>query len=239
MVGELARAVSDVVTGVYVGGSLATGDYRPGVSDIDAVAVIPTAPTSAMRAQLSRVHRRLTRDFEEGAALHCVYVGLPGVADTARQQWTWAFGELFRRPLSVVARAELLGDPIVVHGPPCSSWLPPVSEAELRDGARAELSGYWKRALRKRAIWRQDLYVDLGLTVWARAEATITEGTLISKTQAIERLAHSGLPAHVVDGVARRRTGEPVPISDQQRGERAVLVRRFLKDEVGRLLSHP
>ena len=97
------------------------------------------------------------------------------IGDVTHRHWTWAFGELFRRSLSRIARAELLADPIVVLGPAPPSWLPPMSSQELRDGARAELAGYWGRALRKRAIWNQDVYVDLGLTVWARAEAPLSQ----------------------------------------------------------------
>jgi hypothetical protein len=112
---------------------------------------------------------------------------------------------------------------------------------EVRDAARAELGGYWMRALRKRSIWLQDVYVDVGLTVWARADATISDGTLITKSEAIARMADGGLPRDVVDGVARRRQGEQVALSDDERRDRAVVVRRFLTEEITRLLSpaHP
>lgn len=228
-----------VVMGLYVGGSLATGDYRPGVSDIDGVALVASTPAPAVRAQLVEVHRRLALEYPGGPALHCVYVSLTDVEDRRRAHWTWAFGELFRRPVSAIARAELLADPIIVTGPPPSSWLLPTSREELRDAARAELSGYWARALRKQAIWSQDVYVDLGLTVWARAEATISEGLLITKSEAIDRMAARGVPADVVDGVRRRRAGQAVTLTDDQRSARAVVVRRFLTDEFDRLLSQP
>jgi hypothetical protein len=238
-VAELAQHVSEIVAGLYIGGSLATGDYRAGISDIDGVAMLAAAPKPAVRAELTELHRRLASEFTEAEALHCAYVSVQEVADVTRTHWTWAFGELFRRPLSRIARAELLADPVIVFGPAPSSWLPPMSLAELRDGARAELAGYWSRALRKRAIWLQDTYVDLGLTVWARAEATISDGVLITKTEAIARMPERGVPDYVVDGVARRRAGQQVTLSEDERNERAVVVRRFLKDEFARLLGEP
>lgn len=239
MVAEFDRAVSGVVAGLYVGGSLASGDYRPGVSDIDAVALVAAAPGREVRAELCAVHQRMAQEFPEGELLHCVYVAVPEVADCDRTHWTWAFGELFRRPLSVIARAELLADPVVAIGPHPSSWLPTISAAELREGARAELSGYWAWALGKRALWQPDVYVDLGLTMWARADATISEGVLISKSEAIARMIERGLLADVVDGVARRRAGERVILGDDQRDQRAVSVRKFLRDEFARLLNQP
>lgn len=234
-----AQAVSGIVAGLYVGGSLATGDYRPGMSDIDGVAMLDAAPKPAVRAELTEIHRRLAREFEEAKALHCAYVPVRDVADRTRTHWTWAFDELFRRPLSGIARAELLADPIVVFGPSPASWLPPMSSGELRDGARAELAGYWSRAVRKRTIWLQDVYVDLGLTVWARADATISDGVLITKTEAIARLADRGVPADVVLGVFRRREGQQVTLTEDERNDRAVIVRQFLKTEFARLLSTP
>jgi hypothetical protein len=220
-----------------VGGSLATGDYHRGVSDIDAVAMLDTAPRPSVRAELTAIHERLAHQFEVADALHCAYVAADRIADVSHRHWTWAFGELFRRPLSTIARAELLADPIVVLGPPPSSWLPPVSSEELRQGVRAELAGYWSRALRKRAIWNQDAYVDLGLTVWARADATLTEGVLITQTDAIARRAARGVPADLVEGVARRRAGQQVILTDEQRARRGEVVRQFLRDEFDRILA--
>ena len=102
---------------------------------------------------------------------------------------------------------------------------------------RAELSGYWSGALRRRAIWSEDVYVDLGLTAWARSEATIRDGILITKSEAIERLRSTDLPAAVVDGVASRRDGEVTELSGEERDDRAILIRRFLKREVALLLA--
>jgi hypothetical protein len=101
----------------------------------------------------------------------------------------------------------------------------------------AELAGYWTSALRKRAIWREDVYVDLGLTVWARADATIRDGVLITKWEAIARMTERGVPPDVVEGVARRREGRQTMLTDDERDERAAVVRNFLREELKRLLA--
>jgi len=231
---DFAAAVAPLVSGLYVGGSLATGDYRPGVSDVDAVALVERAPAPARRRVLVAVHEHVGR-VDGGAALHCVYVPLDDATDGSRRHWTWAFGELFRRPLSGIARAELLADPIRLQGPAPSSWLPPMGPDELRAAARAELTGYWSAAVRKRAIWTQDVYVDVGLTVLARADLTIREGRLVPKSAAIDRLDGLGVPPEVVDGVRARRDGQSVELTDAARAERAVLVRRLMADGIARL----
>lgn len=237
MVLDLARVLGDGVLGLYVGGSLATGDYAAGVSDIDAVALVEQEPGPEARTRLQREHARLARSVEGGAALHCAYVPAAEASDAEREHWTWAFGELFRRPLSGIARAELLQHPVVVIGPEPASWLPPMEPDDLRRAARAELTGYWARAVEKADIWLEDVYVDVGLTVVARADATITQGTLITKSDAIARLPELGVPAEVVAGVAARRRGEQVALTDEERRERAQVVRRFVAAEIDRLVA--
>jgi hypothetical protein len=68
--------------------------------------------------------------------------------------------------------------------------------AALKDAARAELAGYLSMAVGKPHLWLQDGYVDLGLVTLARAEATLTEGRLITKREAMERLPRLGVDPH-------------------------------------------
>ena len=141
VVAQLAAAVDDLVIGLYVGGSVATGDYRPGVSDIDVVALMDRTPNPEVRRAIVAVHRGLIDESPEAVAVHCVYVPRDDAGDPLRKQWTWAFEELFRRPLSGIARAELLADPVVLSGPSPSTWLPPMTVEDLRAAASLELSG--------------------------------------------------------------------------------------------------
>ena len=234
---ELTTALGDAVQGVYVGGSVASGDYRPGVSDIDAVALVERPPDPAARRHITDAHQRLGREVTGAAGLHCAYVSRGHLDDGAYRHWTWAFEDLFRRPFSGIARAELLADPVVVHGPTPVRWLPAMSVADVRDAARSELNGYWTRALRRRAIWQQDVYVDHGVTTVGRADLTIHDGRLVTKTEAIAHLADMGLPAEIIEGVRRRREGEDVRISAAERDQRAVTVRAFVRSQIRRLLA--
>jgi hypothetical protein len=140
---ELAVALGDAVQGLYVGGSVASADYRPGVSDVDAVALVERPPDPARRRHLTETHQRLSREVTGAADLHCAYVSRRHVGDAAYRHWTWAFEELFRRPFSGIARAELLADPVVVHGPAPGRWLPEMRVADVRAEARSVVSGYW------------------------------------------------------------------------------------------------
>lgn len=50
------RSVPGLVSGLYVTGSIALGDYQPAISDIDAVAVCSARPDADQREALARVH---------------------------------------------------------------------------------------------------------------------------------------------------------------------------------------
>ena len=240
VVATFARAVQPVadVLGLYAGGSLASGDFQPGRSDLDLVAVVADDLDEPTRERLVALHRGLRHADPTARGLHCVYVPRRDVHDVAAEHLTWAHGELYRRALSGIARAELLQGGITVLGPCPAQFLPPVDDAALRAAARAELTGYWAGAVRKPLLWLRDGYVDLGLITLARAEATLTEGRLITKREALTRLHRFGVDQDLSEQIARRRYGHPTHLTAPQRLRRAYTVRRTVARGI-RTLSGP
>src|SRR3982751_6093856 len=95
------------ISDLMVAGSLATGDYLPGISDLDLVALAEEPVDTGRQAALIALHRRL--DSGTGAGLHlgCVYVDIATVADVTVRHPTWTHGLLVARILSRISRAEL------------------------------------------------------------------------------------------------------------------------------------
>jgi hypothetical protein len=81
-------------------------------------------------------------------------------------------------------------------------------------------------------IWLQDAWADFGLVTLPRAAALLRDGELITKSQAIGRLADFGVPAELAEQIARRRAGQDVEISGPARLARAELARRIMIDGV-------
>lgn len=223
---EAVRPVAGVIA-FYAGGSLASRDFRPGVSDLDLVAIVEAELDEAQRAALEDLHRRARSEHAAADQLHCVYVPQDRAADVTEPHLTWAHGELYRRGLSGIARAELLRGGIVLYGPTPEHHLPAVDAAALRDAVRRELTGYWSGAVRKRWLWLQDVYVDLGLTILPRAEAVLREDRLITKSEALGQLDRFDVPPDLVSQMARRRNGEDTPLTRNQRIQRAGRARRL------------
>jgi hypothetical protein len=192
------------VTDLLVAGSLATGDYVPGVSDLDLVALTdgPADP-----AALTALHRDLDAGVARGLDLGCVYVPVAARRDRAAEHPTWTHGRLVQRILSGITRAELVRHGYPVFGRPPAEMFPPMTDDDVRAAARAELTGYWAWAARRPWMFRSPVMADLGLTAMARGRFAMAEGDLLTKTAAVHQAA---APPWLIAQLAARRRGEPV-----------------------------
>ncbi len=191
---------------LWVGGSLATGDYVPGVSDLDLVAVTSQLLTGEALARVVQIHETLDAGPAEGMDLGCQYVDAERLLDIAAEHPTWTHGDLVARRVSLVTRAELVQHGFAVLGPPPNQLLPPVTPDEVRGAARAELAGYWSYAARRPQMFlRLPVLVDLGLTAMARGRHALATGELLTKTAAIEQVL---APRWLKEDLRARRRGE-------------------------------
>jgi hypothetical protein len=230
----VADFAEDVVA-CYAARSLALGDYRPAVSDLDLVAVARTELDEQARRRAEAWHRAYVERDGRAARLHCVYVALDQARDVRRPHPTWAHGELFDRPLSGIARAELQRAGVVVLGPAPAEVFSPVDHQALTSAVLDELTGYWADAVHKPQLWLQDVYVDLGLVLLPRAEAAIEEDRLITKAEALQRLWRFDVPQGLAAEIARRRDGHPTSLTTSQRQQRAEEARRLCATGISRL----
>ncbi|MFI9148922.1 nucleotidyltransferase [Streptomyces sp. NPDC053367] len=220
---------------VWAHGSLAGGDYQEGRSDLDLIAVLGhIGPRTVWR--LALLHARL-RGEPLASGLHCTYLTPATADDPARPHPTWAHQQLFRRPVTPVTRAELHSFGRVLHGGPPAGLLPQVPDGQLAEFVVREQRDYWRPAVRKARLWTQDVWVDLGLLTFARASATLRDGRLISKREALDLLPALGAPGELVEDIRTRRYGTPVPPAEEWTARRAELTRAYLGPAVDALVA--
>lgn len=195
------------VTDLLVGGSLATGDYLPGISDLDLVALVAGTVGPARQSALVELHLSIDHGSGSGLNLGCSYVAAAQLLDPGAQHSTWTHGSLVQRILSQIARAELVRHGAPVFGRAPIEVLPEMGDDEVREAARAELVGYWAWAARRPVLWFDPAMADLGLTSMARGRHTLATGELLTKSFAIEQ-AHA--PVWLIDQLRARRRGEDV-----------------------------
>ncbi len=192
-----ARLVDDKlperIRGLYLSGSLALGDYQPGRSDIDFVAVSDSALQPSELGMLRLVHTELRRMLPD-PQLDGVYLTWPDLAaapvglsvpyclrgrfepkgDFAINPVSWC--TLHRHPLPLRGPAK----PVVHH-----------DDQMLREWCREWLQSYWGSYVRSARGYGMDRLYSLSreVVVWgvlgvARPHATIRTGDMISKTAA-------------------------------------------------------
>lgn len=234
----LDRFLADVghalpLAALWAHGSLALGDFQPGRSDLDLIALIEATPTPAQRQELERIHGQVPA----AEKLHCAYVARAETDDTGRDHLTWAHDELFSRPVSPVSRRELHQGGLCLAGPAPSTLIPPVTDQELTDYIRGSMRDYWYPVTGRADPWRRDVWVDLGLLTFARATVTLQDGRLITKREALAVLADLGAPGDVVRDICQRRYHNPPPITERWRAERGERARTYLRDAISQTLA--
>ncbi|CAL9332874.1 hypothetical protein SUDANB106_00109 [Streptomyces sp. enrichment culture] len=238
----LKRFVSEVplvvpVVAVWAHGSLALGDFQPGRSDLDLIAVIESPLDGEQIDRLASTHRRLLNEEPAAAKLHCSYMARTALPRAEEAHVTWAHGTMLERPVTPVTRRELLDGGLTLHGPPPAELLPPLARGQLEDFIRRDLAEYWLPATGRPLLWLQDVWVDLGLLVLARATVTLRDGRLITKGEALTELPALGAPADVVREIRERRYADPEPISHLWRVRRAAQARAFVRRGIKRTLA--
>ncbi|GAA1571523.1 nucleotidyltransferase domain-containing protein [Kribbella hippodromi] len=219
------------VGSVWAHGSLAGGDYQPGRSDLDLIAVLDRPCTAAEEERLGELHQKLG-GVPLASKLHCSYAVVTELDDPARPHLTWAHEELMHRPITPVTRRELHEFGLVLYGQPPADVLPPVTDEQLADFVVADLKSFWLPALDHPERWLRDIWVDLGLLTFARATATLHDGKLITKAEALDVLTELGAPIDVVDDIRQRRYGVPDPATEQWLTRRAELTVTFLRPAI-------
>ncbi|MFI9805396.1 nucleotidyltransferase domain-containing protein [Streptomyces sp. NPDC052301] len=226
---------------LWAHGSLAGGDYQEGRSDLDLIAVLPEPVGLRTVRQVVRLHRRL-RAEPLAVKLHCSYLTPAVLADPDRPHLTWAHGRVMRRPVTPVTRRELHDFGRVLHGEPPGGLLPPVSDDRLHAFVVRDQRDFWRPAVDKARLWRQDAWVDLGLLTFARATVTLRDGRLVSKREALAELSSLGAPAEVLADVTRRRYDTDsdsgrAPATGHWLARRADLTRGYLGPAIDALVT--
>lgn len=233
--GLLARG--DLV-GVYLYGSLATGDFSPARSDIDVIVMVAHEPDTAAIHELTQVHMALASQGDAAGRLHCLYVPAESGPDPAHLHAYWYGNRMTQWQLKVLTQAELASAGVALHGPWPPPGIKPVPTPDVQVAVHQEISGYWRRVARRRKCWLQDSWVDFGLITLPRAEAVLTTGDLITKTEAISRLADFGVPATLAKEIRGRRDGEVITHGVVKKMHRALVARQIMRRGVRRLARH-
>jgi predicted nucleotidyltransferase len=223
------------LVGVYVYGSLVTGDFSAARSDIDVVVLLDREPDDAAAAELRNLHQELAAPGGAAGQLHCLYVAAEHAADPDRLCLYWFGDRMTQWQMKVMTQAELSLAGVALHGPWPPPGIRPVPVTDIQAAVLEEMRSYWRRFARRRRQWLADDTVDHALVVLPRAEAVLSGGNLITKGEAIGRLADFGVPPALAQEIRARRAGHEARPGAARRLHRAYRARRIMQRGVRRL----
>jgi Nucleotidyltransferase domain len=194
---------SSTVAGVYVVGSVALGDYRPGRSDLDILTLTQCPLSDAELRALDAMHREL----DQGTQPHLDATYTPreclgrSAAEDASGHAHVVDGQFNHGPhgqeLVVWATLDQCG--VTLRGPEAKSWAATPDAAEFRAWNLGNLEAYWRAnfAQSGRQVLKArepDSVLSTEVAVWiatgpGRLHKTIASGEIVSKTAALDYVA--------------------------------------------------
>lgn len=149
----VATVAGPSLVGLYLFGSLATGDFDAGVSDIDLLTVLTDTPNEGLVGRLRRMHADLARAnpaWED--RIEVVYVSTRGLA-TCRTRPTIIAVISSGEPFQVVEAGRdwvltwypAREDAVRLLGPPIDALIPPIPSAEYLEEVRRYLMRFPNR----------------------------------------------------------------------------------------------
>jgi hypothetical protein len=192
VLGALLSSVQDTLgdyfVGLYLYGSLASGDFDPQRSDIDFVIVTTTELPEELISALEKMHARLAASGLKWAAkLEGTYIPqnalcryCPDAAPCpclnegrfyqARHESDW-----------VIQRYILREKGVAVAGPAVRPMIDPVQPDDIRHGVRGILRGWWVPMVDHPNWLRDSEYQAYAVLTMCRALYTLHYGTIASK----------------------------------------------------------
>ena len=221
------------LVGSYVFGSVVSGDYESGISDVDTVAVLRASPTNRQLAGLRVLHREIVEEMPGwDDRVECAYVSVEALEGYRSGSYPAARispGERFHAieldPSWVLDWYPLRAVGEALWGPPPATLVPPITEAEYVDAVRRHLLGW--RWTDEGASRRSQAYAILTM---CRGLRTVRTGELVSKREAA-RWGCEVLPEHAeLIGAALAWRAEPRTEPKMEGASTIDATLRFLAD---------
>ncbi|HEU5348901.1 MAG TPA: aminoglycoside adenylyltransferase domain-containing protein [Ktedonobacterales bacterium] len=184
--------LGDQLVGVYLYGSLSSGDFDPASSDVDFLAVTSGTISDEKFEQLRAMHERIAaKDLPFATRLEGSYIPQDALRSydpttawhpTIGVDWPLQIG--FHNINWVIERAIVRERGVVLWGPPPAVLIDSVSPQQLREATCQQITAGWRDRIHDEAWLRPRAYSAFAVLTLCRALYTIQHGTYCSKPAA-------------------------------------------------------
>ena len=187
--GGVQAILGELMGGMYLHGSLATGDFNPHSSDIDFVVVVAEPVCDDLLSALAVFHTRLAASGLKWATkLEGAYISKEAIRRYKPEKttcaWLGADGHFAREPLGNdwVIQSYLIRElGVTVTGPDPKTLIDPILPEDLRKAELATLRWWWSPQLDNPFRLRSREYQAYAVLTMCRALYTLQFGTVVSK----------------------------------------------------------
>jgi hypothetical protein len=221
---SVQATLGDHFIGMYLHGSLASGDFDRQRSDIDFVVVTAGALPDALIPALAALHARLLDSGLswatklEGTYFPQQVLRRYTLSDALYPSVNEARFYMGGHGSDWVIQSHILREHgIVLAGPAPRSWIDPVAPDDLRQAMRALLHEWWAPMLDDTARLRSAEYQAYAILTTCRALYTLETGAVVSKPVAA-RWAQAALGARraaLIERALAWRPGVPLDMLDE------------------------
>jgi hypothetical protein len=189
--GRVREVVGPEFVGLYLYGSLASGDFQPNRSDVDAVVVTANTLTAPVVSALATMHHELAADGSHWAKkLEVAY--LPAAVlrrhDPAHPPVPILNEGQFDAEVLAsdwnLQRHQLREEGVVIAGPTLQALIDPIDQQALIEAVRANLVEWWAPMLERPARLHDYGYQPYAVLSMCRTLYTLERGRRVSKSAA-------------------------------------------------------
>ena len=187
LLSNMRAILGDHLIGLYLGGSLALGDFNPDRSDIDFIAVLLEEPSPETILALEKMHTGLWSTGSTWARkLDGSYVPQHVLRrwDSNATPCPFVEGNEFymtNQGSAVVQRHIIRQHGLVVAGPDPGTLVDPLDAGDLRNALRDNLENWWRPLLENPSWVRQSKKQPFAILTLCRALYTLEHGSVASK----------------------------------------------------------
>jgi len=189
LLSSVQKVLGDQFVGMYLYGSLSSGDFDPSRSDIDFLVVTRAELPDETIDNLAAMHRQIAGKSSKWAnKLEGSYIPRSALRryDPANSRHPtigvdWEFGVNPHGSDWIIQRRIIREQGVVLTGPAPKELIDPVSAEEIVRAVREILQGWWSQQLRNPALLKTREYQAFAVLTMCRALYTLRHGEVASK----------------------------------------------------------
>ena len=186
---SIKEVLKDNFVGLYLYGSLASGDFNPSSSDIDFVTVTKDVLNEEQVGQLELMHKSLlTTNNKWMQKLEGSYISKEAFRRYDPQdqtKWPTLNEKNFYTDSHatdwIIQRHIVREMGVVIEGPDPKILIDPVSSEDIKDAVRGLINGWWTYLVNETSELRRHDYQAFAILSMCRVLYTLETGTIASK----------------------------------------------------------